>query len=218
MKLLSGNRNGNLVSFAASIAVFAIGGPLLISPAAAITFEGTYDITYNNQDPGLVVHVDTPQGTLDPFTLEEGESTGWFPLFDIWTEECCVNSDDRAPQPIEVTYAFTEPAPGFDDTISGETKGGASFFGLIEWGRVTWNDPISLTFGNGGLLLAYLSDETFNAGFIDLGTHGATVNAKFVLEVAPVPLPPALVLFVGGLAAMGYLTARRNLKNLNRGA
>ncbi|MCP4383113.1 MAG: hypothetical protein GY798_17105 [Hyphomicrobiales bacterium] len=204
----SRNSGWSLVRWAGALTVGAF---VFAAPAAAITFDGTYVVSYNDSDPGLVVHVDAPPGTLSSFDLDVGGSTGWFPLFDIWTEECCVNQDDFVAQPIDVSYTFTSPPPGFTDSVDGETAG-SSFFGIIEWGRVSWNDPVAFAFGNGGILLAYLSDETFSAGLFGLGTRGATVNAKFTLQVAPVPIPPAIALFAGGLGALGYLAMRRRRK------
>ena len=181
-------------------------------PAAAITFDGSFSVDFQNVDPGLVVSANPSSGSIPiaPFDLNTpGDSTGWFPLFDISTDECCVNADDTVAKPISVEFDFSAPPPGFNGTVPGQTVGN-SILGIVEWGSVSWGDPISLSFGNGGVLLAFLSDEIFDKGLFGLGNHGATVDAKFTLLEAPspVPPPPALILFISGIGTLSVAVRR----------
>ena len=183
--------------------LFAAAAAMLVgvcSPAFAVTFSGTFTVTYQSVDPGLVINVDPISDGLNFDLAAIGQSTGWFDLFNISTPECCTNRDDLSPKPISVAFDFVQPPPSFGGDSSGVT---GSFF-LLNY--VDWDQPyIDLSFGNGGVLRAALSDALF--GF---NNHSATVEAKFTLLALPtVPIPPAVILFGGGLLALGTLSRRR---------
>ena len=172
----------------------------MCSPAFAVTFSGTFTVTYQTVDPGLVVNVNPISGALNFDIAHVGDSKE-LDLFSISTPECCTNRDDLSPKPISVAFDFVQPPPPFGGDSSGVT---GSFF-LLNY--VDWDQPyIDLSFGNGGVLRAALSDALF--GF---NNHSATVEAKFTLLALPtaVPIPPAVMLFGGGLLALGTLSRRR---------
>ncbi len=192
--------------------------------AGAVTFSGDFSITAQAQDPGLVVQVNPVSGPLD-FDLVEGQSKS-FALFDIWTNEGTVNvGEDTVADPISVAFHFDAPPPPFGAPLDGTTDGVSLAWGVVQYGEVSWNNPLDLTYGTlgDGLLRVALSNETFNPGFFGLGTKGATVNVTFelvkaateqpvgVAAVAAVPVPPAFALFVTAVASLGAgsLRARR---------
>lgn len=192
--------------FAASCA-FAV-------PASAITFTGGFAVN-TPDDPGLALNAASVGSGVINFELNEvGQSTGLIDLFTIWTDETTVNGDDLVPQAISVDFNFSEPAPMSSGNVGGSSVGHSEILGLVQWGSVSWGDALMLSFGSGntGKLLVYLSDEIFNLGLFGLSEgarHGATVQANFVLAAAPVPIPPAIALFAGGVAAFGLWARKR---------
>jgi hypothetical protein len=107
-----------------------------------------------------------------------------------------------------MTFSFSMPVGGVGAFLNAWTQGG----------------PASITlraFGASGLLQEHVVDvataaDSINAGeFYGIVADGITaflITGDFVVAddlVIAVPLPPALALFAGGLAACGWL-ARRN--------
>lgn len=197
-----------------ALVVTAVAAAFAFAPtvSSALSFNANYEITSQSADPGLVVHTHKLSDPLN-FNLNVGESTGWIPLFDIWTDETAVNSDDRANSPIDVEFTFNSPS--FIDGVDGVTSGRGFVF---PHGSLTWDDPVDFNFGPDSLaiLRVRLSDVTFNKGFFGLNPgekHGATVKAKFKLLVEPsssvVPVPAALPLLASAMLGLGVLSLRR---------
>ena len=181
--------------------------------ASAVTFTGSFVVSGSAlSDPGLVVSTSPGSGPL-AFDLDLGGSTT-FKLFDIWTDEGSISSDDRVPQSLEVAFNLSSPL------ASGSIFGSSVAEGLIrQQGAVTWNGPAQLGFGDGGILSVALSDATFNKGLFALNRgegKGADIYATFtyaaepaqVQTPAPVPLPAGLGLIVAGLGALGFAGGR----------
>ncbi len=185
---------------------------VIATSAYGATFKGEFSISGPAlEGQGLAVHALPQSGDLH-FDLEVGEHVT-FGLFDIWTNERYVNKDDRYPQALDVAFNFVSPVT--DGSVSGAVKG-KSFFG-IQWGKVTWDNPVIFTFGQTGKFALSLSNEVFNYGWFGLGEgyhRGATVHltAKYLSpDVAPVPLPAAGLLLIGGLFGLGFVSRRRRV-------
>jgi PEP-CTERM motif len=135
-------------------------------------------------------------------------------LFTIGTKQTSVDSSQEGYRDISVDFGFSAPLPGFGGTTQGIT-GAVQFLGGL--GYVAWANPITLAFGNGGLLQISLSHALF-------GTPGsAVIAATFTLlsqdrGTSPIPTPePATLLLMGaGLAGLVGRQWQRRRASLRR--
>jgi hypothetical protein len=165
-----------------------------------------------NQDSGLLISTAVlPSVTGLSFNLNDGQSYT-LPFFNIWTVESDVGSDDRVPQPIAATLNFI--IPNISGTVGGETVGVSSLWGIIQYGRVTWNGPVVVNTGGYSFEIA-LSDETFSPGIFGLTEClYATVDAT-ITQLGPdggqtrVPDGGATALLLGGALSALAIFRRR---------
>ncbi|MBS0333146.1 MAG: PEP-CTERM sorting domain-containing protein [Proteobacteria bacterium] len=187
--------------------------------AHATEFKGNWSITdLQTSDPGLVVQTTASSGTFDipDGLLTPSSPSTYVDLFKIYTTEGSVESDDQqGGQTISVTFDFSLPALG-STTISGDTFGSKTFFGLIQNGVVTWDNGGvgDFTWGNGGDLTITLNGGTFDTGLA--GLHGGVnkgldVQAKFdwLSDPVGVPEPATWALMIGGFGLAGVALRRR---------
>jgi hypothetical protein len=155
--------------------------------ASAIPFQSTYTVNLNTSGSGLQVVATPTSGDL-AFDLAVGESTAWTWLFDIRTIERTVNTDDRIPIAASIDWDFMLPTT-FGGTSNGDTEGVSLFWGLWQFGVLTWDNggSSSLYFGDGGVLDVYLEDVIFGSGLGGLSRQSAAVHGKFTLREAPAP-------------------------------
>jgi hypothetical protein len=230
-RLLVGEFKMKMVGYALSFFWAAIALSTLAGPAYAISFTGTFNITSDAAvDPSLVIVTNPTLGTnSSPFSfdLTPGSPTATISnLFKIGTPESALNlSDDFANKNITVTFNFTAPPPAFGGPMTGETHGSLIFippFFILPGGKVEWDDPIVLGFGNGGQLGIQLFDTDFLLAH-DGHVRYSDVKAEFTLLVAPreevpgtTPVPGAIWLLGSALAgAAGLDKWRRKRRKLS---
>jgi hypothetical protein len=192
---------------------------LAATQAGATEFKGDWSITdLQTSDPGLVVQTTATSGLFD---IPDGLLTQTSPstnidLFKIYTTEGSVESDDtQGGQGIAVTFDFSLPAVG-STTISGDTFGSKTFFGVIQNGNLVWDNGGlgQFTWGNGGVLDITLNGGTFDTGLF--GLHGGSksgldVQATFDWKSDPVPEPASWALMIGGFGLTGAALRRRRM-------
>ena len=196
-------------------------------PANAISFTGTFNITSDAAtDPSLVIVTNPALGTDSApinFNLNSVGNTATFnSLFQIGTPENSIQSDDTVWKNMTVAFSFSAPPPAFGGPVTGQTRGRAVFFGLIQFGELDWDSSIQLAFGNGGLLGIELFDTTFG-----LSHNGQPdfedVKGVFTLLALPndrageneTPLPGAVWLFgtvLAGGAGFGRWRKKRKVQ------
>jgi len=181
-------------------------------PASATLFTlGSYDISYLQSDPGLVLGVEK----LVPEPVSANLTAGnvyTYNLFRVYTPENSIDNltpGDTTPASISVKFNFT--APG----VVSETVSGVSY-GQIIFGVVKWNGPATFEFGTGGKFTIELSDVYFLANvFGQDNPYGAIVSATLDFKSdsqsppTQVPEPSAVVLLGAGLLGLGMLRRRR---------
>ncbi len=152
------------------------------------------------------------------FTLDNSQSFT-FGFFDIWTDETAVNPDDTVSKSITATLNFT--VPDIYAVVGGNTVG-ISFFGIVQAGRVIWDNPAPIFNALDRQFSIDLSDETFNLGFFGLNEgqrFGATVEATVtqissyspITNSVPVPDSGATVHLLG-LSFLAVAAYRRSTR------
>jgi hypothetical protein len=159
----------------AAIAVTAV---VTADPASAATFTlSNYTVSLHETDPGLVVYATDLATKPYSFELDGIGSQKTIPLFRLGTNESTVNwqnGEDTTPYPISVLFEFSSPPPGFSGTAHGTTTGvvNTSLFAFLDpcWkvyggcGRVQWDNPTLLPFGDTGILSITLTERKFRVG------------------------------------------------------
>ena len=175
------------------------------APAMAVEFLGSYNTSAHSSGNGLLIKT-TPGPQNIGFDIDEGESTGWIKLFNIWTDETDVEwGEDTTPKSFTLTFNFDTPE--FDGIANGVTFGVnyvITQYGVLDWAN---DGQFDFAFGNGGLLSLQLTDADFNKGLFGLNEgkkYGDKVYGKFTLEsVSAVPVPATWLTMIAGFGMVG---------------
>jgi len=170
--------------------------------AEAFNFTlGSYQISLNDSDPGLVLHGKPILEQPYTYHLNVGESIH-VPLFEISTNESYANLDDLFWKEIFVTFDFS--APDVADAVEGQTRGRWFF----QDGVVRWNGPRSFSFGDAGSFSVALMDTEFGLpGFADVW---ATIRYdREGVGAAPVPEPATILMLGSGFMGLGWVLRRK---------
>jgi hypothetical protein len=205
-------------AFLAAVAAAAVAA-VPASAATLVKLQGSDAVTViQNTDPGLVLQTKTLNSNFK-FDFTKVDQTKTIKLFDLFTNETSVNSDDLASSPIHVGFDFTSPSIK-SVTVDGETKGQRFLFGAIQDGSVNWNGSETVTFANGSEVLVKLNDATFNTGFFGLRPGqkaGADIVASFTLLQGPtsgVPEPATWAMMLTGFGGLGAAMRKRRRAGL----
>ena len=169
-------------------------------PASAATFTlDHFSVDLRDSDPGLVVWASPIVTSPITFQLNTVGASTTVPLFTLGTNEEAQNWDDLKQYPISVAFDFSAPSPGADGAVAGVT-------GSLFLGYVSWDNPLSLSFGSNGVLSVSLSGGLFTLpGSLPVfatfeltraGTSGTTGTT------VAVPEPTSAVLLLAGLVAL----------------
>ena len=191
--------------------------------AGATTFTGSYSATYNTSDSqGLPVSISDATPGFGPnfsFNLNNVGQSASINLFDVFTNQNDLDSNDGTPKAFSVTFNFTAPS-AVSGSVTGSTEGETVpvtflgwYVGNSEEGSLTWNNggDTTLNFGSFGNLLVHLNDVTFNEGWPSyrdpsLGDDPGLVKASFTLQsptAAAVPEPMTWALMLMGFGGLG---------------
>lgn len=188
--------------FARSAALAALLAGIGASASLAATFNGIFSLSGSSfAEPGLVVQTSTTSGAFS-FDLDTAGQSTSFNLFDIWTNENRANGNNTRTSTLAAGFTFASLGAG--GTVTGATAGHG---GVIQYASLAWGQPLTLNFGNGGVLSIALKNADFAYGLFGLGrgqANGATIQATATLVTAPAPAPvplPASGLLL--LAALG---------------
>jgi hypothetical protein len=198
-------------SFSAAVLVAALALPGM---ASALTFAGNWQAGANTAGPGLKVALSESSGGFSTPDLAVGGSYS-FDLFRIWTPDNSVDAGaDLVPRPISVSFGLTAPGAAGGE-VTGSTVGlRGPIFGQPQAGELTWDSPLTLAFGQGGTgkLTLALTEGLFNpllSGLTNNAHFGRDVGATLTYDVAPVPLPAAAWLLLGGMGVLGAASRRK---------
>jgi hypothetical protein len=150
------------------------GAVLWAGTAFAVNFNGSYSVSLHTST-SLGVGLSETDINQPVFNLANaGDSALISPLFKINVLESCCTGDDLTGNPISVTFNFTQPTGGNGAPLTG-TSQGHFILHAPDTVTVTWDAPVTFTFGGGISLQIALTNLTITckgSGDDDEGEDG----------------------------------------------
>ena len=181
----------NAIEIASSITEIYFDEGITASPLAAGTITTPFPMTIT--DSGAGVAFSNPS---TPTNLPSGNTAT--PAFN--TSVICTSTDCSPPPPADPKSIFNAGTQGSPDGVNS----------ALEWVTLTFALASGQSFAN--LITA------IGSGALRIGLHVQSIGVaggsdSYINNLnetpTPIPLPPALLLFGGGLAGLGLLTRRR---------
>lgn len=190
-----------------ALAVLLLAALVAPAQAAPVTFTMS-GLTVVDTNPYEFIYTIAalPSFTLD--TVAGGYPVSWTgDLFSVArTSEFAGESDENGT--ITATFTFTAP-PGFSAIDEGRLTADYRKNDLDQV-ELRWSGPLTLGFGDGGLVRIDLADVRFDVGSSAMVTGTFRLEAEPQEPVQPVPEPRSLMLVGVGLFALVGALRRRH--------
>jgi len=183
---------------------------------SSVDTSGTNDVLqmYASVDPNLDSVI---------FSLNEGQSSGYFKFATLGTTESWINKDDLYPGQVTANVDFDNP--DLFQAVGGTSVGFQGSFSFTQGWNLIWDDPVYVTTSDGLKFSIDLTDVSYYSWFWQGPDGSANVYAKITLlsdpNGNPSSVPDADIMWLLGpafiaLGVMGRKKSRSGFKTSPR--